>query len=212
MTYNRVTGLIKKLPGAMGLCLVFTVLGCTTFQSPRVLQKGEQTITLAAAANTWVLEGELGEPWFLFDLAFRTHVVNRFDLGLQLSILPSSLPFSYLIADVKYQLIQRPPYYLSGGLGLGFGLYNGFLAQALLIGGTENLYVGIKPMGARPLVSEYWSFYPIAILGLSTGDKVRFLVEANVAPLGILLDPEDGEVSVIPLPLLSVGAGVVFKF
>ena len=211
MTYNRVTALIKRLPAALGLCLVFTVLGCTTFQSPRVLQKGEQTITLAAAANTGVLEGELGEPWFLFDLAFRTHVVNRFDLGLQLYIPLTSLPSSHLIADVKYQLIQRPPCYLAGGLGLGFGLYNGILAQALLIGGTENLYVGIKPIVNMPwLLFEYWSFYPITIVGLSLGGKVRFLLEANVAPLGLLLDV--WPVDVIPLPILSVGAGVVFKF
>ncbi len=48
-----------------------------------------------------------------------THVVNRFDHGLQLSIPLPLFSLSYLIAAVNYQLIQRPPYYLAGGFGLG---------------------------------------------------------------------------------------------
>ena len=49
-----------------------------------------------------------------------------------------------------------------------------------------------------PWLYEYWSFYPVTILGLSLGGKVRFLLEANVAPLGLVLDV--WPVDVIPLP------------
>ncbi len=107
-------------------------------------------------------------------------MVNRFDHGLQLSIPLPLFSLSYLIADVKCKLIQRPPYYLAGGFGLVH-----IQAQALLIGGTENLYVGIKPIVTMLLVDGGMAFYPITIRGLTMGGKVLFLLEVNVTPLGI---------------------------
>ena len=188
-------------------------VGCTTLQSPKVLEKGEQTLTLAAAV-TWS-EVEILFP--AFEPAFRTHIADGLDLGVQVSVPPF-----HVIVDTKYQLVQRPPYYLAGGLGAGFGItdiaegevYWAFVARGLLIGGTERFYAGLRPLFyfvAPPLRADRFS--PDIVLGLSVGAKVRFVAEATVSPVAVTYDwSSETFTAIVPLASITIGAGVMFTF
>jgi hypothetical protein len=108
---------------------------CSTFQFPRVLEKGEQSFTASVSSSY---------P-FSFDITaeYRTNLAKSLDLGLRLTYNAGIAA----IIDVKYQILTQP-FYLAPGVGAGV-IYVGTIipvVQALLIGGTDVFYIGIKPM------------------------------------------------------------------
>ena len=170
---------MKKYILLLTASMVLVISGCATFQSPKVLEKGEQSLTVGASVVLLPLfsNGSESTPplWIDINMAFRTYIAKSLDGGLQLAY--STSTFS-AIADVKYQILTDP-FYLAAGVGAGLlapEFSNPFVAQALLIGGTDTFYIGIKP------ITNFTAELPIGgsiLAGITIGKKPQFVIEGN---------------------------------
>lgn len=178
----NVKRLFTLLPVFIGLLLA----SCATFQSPKVLEKGERSLTVGASALFGVgvtrplfYDAYVPPPWFEIDTVFRTHVAKRVDAGLQL---PCSIAESNsAIADVKYQILTQP-FFLAASIGGGIRCVAGHnidpIVQALVIGGADTFYVGLKPLFMPTLHFPLAGGVVVGLYGL--GKKERLILEANV--------------------------------
>ena len=159
---------MKKTTWLLVTSIVLVISGCATFQSPKVLEKGENSLTAGVSVSY--------PGWFSVTAAYRTYLAKNLDVGLQLCY---KYAFS-AIADLKYQILTEP-FYLAAGFGAGVGYMQRFypIVQALLIGGTDVFYIGIKPMYAFEHASEYPIFGGI-VAGGTIGKKPSFLIEGNL--------------------------------
>lgn len=135
----------------LGLVLCTLVISCcTTFQTPKVLEKGEQSLTIGAAATV------SSELWNEFSASYRYGISNRMDVGVQI---PTNWVNASIITDIKYQILTQP-FYLAASVGTG--IYHGdhfrsaFLVfPTMLIGGTESFYIGVKSTFSKVDTTDY---------------------------------------------------------
>ena len=185
-----------KKPSALLLSsvgIILLLVGCVTFESPKVLEEGEQSFTISTSglvtSNIFDKEQETDIAyWPGISAALRTHVAKDLDTGLKLSW----DFYGNAIADLKYQLLTHP-FYLAIGLGGGVSFCdcpNKFqpILQALVIGGTDSFYVGVKPI-YNPASAAYRRDYelddfPLAggvVVGwYELGKKQRLILETSV--------------------------------
>ena len=134
---------------------------------------------------------------------------NSLDAGLQLSVNFISSIADSIVADIKYQLLTEPLYLaVSIGPGVHYMLTDAGtfypMVQALLIGGWEIFYIGIKPVAylynQQPNSLEHLSARVGGgiFAGLMFGEKTRLSLELN------------GNYYVGPV--FSLGAGLQFVF
>jgi hypothetical protein len=169
--------------------VVLLMSGCTTFQSPKVLAKDEQSLSVGASMAYF------GMPWIDLHVDFRTNVAKNLDAGIRLT---SDILADHSAAiDAKYQLLTEP-FFLA--LSTGAGFYVGYtvspFVQVMLIGGTETFYVGVKPM----MLFNPPFFLGGICSGLMLGDNKGLNIEANLVLGGT------------GSPLLTLGAGWRFFF
>ncbi|MBT3272603.1 MAG: hypothetical protein HN368_05580 [Spirochaetales bacterium] len=141
--------------------------------------------------------------FFDIDVSFRTYIAERLDAGLQFTG-----PYYSATADVKYQILTEP-FYLAASVGAGV-IVSGYIAQALLIGGTETFYIGIKPLSAFTKSSPIGG---MILAGTTLGENRNFIIEANAGYLpgydyGYLFGYEDKYGGLFA----AIGAGLRFKF
>jgi hypothetical protein len=190
--------------------LILLLVGCVTFESPKVLEEGEQSFTISTSACVDIWNVGI---WPGFSAALRTHVAKDLDAGLQLSY----TWYGNAIADIKYQILTHP-FYLAISLGGGVTLLHCDhltqpILQALIIGGTDSFYVGVKPI-FNPASDAYressdadcvcpFEDAPLAggiVVGwYGLGKKQRFILETSVGGSGSSIN-------------LSFGAGWRFIF
>lgn len=186
------------------LYLVLVVIigpGCiflNTFQSPRVLEKGEMQIGLAATGLGFSDGDDVDAVFGIPEINGRLNIGNKTDLGLRVT-------FPAIGADIRYQLVDRKPFYVAAGVG-GSGV---FISDATLVTftpslslGTDNVYTGLKYAVLGGSFEEgdieFSELGPGIMFGASLGnDRLRFIPELNI------YFPEDGTVT---------GFGVALNF
>ena len=178
------------------LGVLIVSLGCTTMQSPKVLEPGEK---IAGGSIFLSYQEVLG-----LEVFGRFGIAQNADFGCRISYL---IPHDSvgIAADLKYQILRRP-FYLAGDLEISMAVepqyddnpnyYYG--VTPLLLAGTEHLYCGLKTTFAfyqsayyhlyRPSIgwgiihSDDWKFglAPIIVVGSSIGEKFRVMPEISI--------------------------------
>jgi hypothetical protein len=188
----------KKRPSTLArlitpvLVVVLGLSSCATMQSPKVLEKSEQSFTIGA-----VILFPLGGAWFDVHAAFRTHLVDQLDAGIQISYNWATMT---AVIDAKYQIIGDPAY-LAGSLGVGVigadktiaGDFDIFdfdpIMHILFVGGRDSFYGGLKGVINLSSVEKridspgikYGSpFTGIITAGGEFGEKDNLIIEANM--------------------------------
>ena len=214
---------MKKTKYTVCVVLLIIAVSCGTFQTAKVLEKGEQTLT-AGLTNTFYPEVSLIAPEL--DVLFRSYLAPRVDFGIQLTI-----PGLNLIGDIKYQILTEPLYLAAGlGAGLSFlevdfnppedesGLYFNLVSltlQGLIVAGTDKFYVGLKPLYSIGLGDSLYpleGFYPHIFAGLPIrlGKVIKLIIELDW-PMARISDTEGLDANQL-LITPTLGVGVMFTF
>jgi hypothetical protein len=181
--------------------LILLLVGCVTFESPKVLEEGEQSFSIGTSACAAFGDG--AGVWPGISAALRTHVAKDLDAGLQLSY----CIYGNAIGDIKYQILTHPFYLaisLGGGVSLVGDTVNPFqpILQALLIGGIDSFYVGVRPIfnpasaayrrctddpedyGTDYLLEDFPLAGGVVVGWYGLGKKQRFILETSVGGSG----------------------------
>lgn len=202
--------------------LVIPVSGCTTFQSPKVLEEGRHSFTVGVLV---FLLHDYMEPnlvWFDIHAGYRTYLAENYDMGLDISY---NWVKASIVADVKYQIIDQP-FYLASSIGCGFVVsctnpgsdesanFDPIL-QALMIGGSSSFYGGMKgiynldPGEKRIGIEEMKNGSPLTgyiFGGATVGEGDDLIIEASHALHNADRDKREY------LGITSIGAGYRFLF
>lgn len=166
------------------LLLTLVASGCisfSTFQSPRVLERGEGQLGGGVLFGV-DLEGEesgLGE----LALLGRYGVGDRVDVGGKLWGFP---PFLGIYGDVRYQLL-REPFLISGAMGASWISFDEFSTGALyptVMFVTDRFFAGARwtflTATGTDLEETFGANFPGAVVGASFGGRLTFAPEVNV--------------------------------
>ena len=158
--------------------------GCvflTSFHSPRVLQKGEVTVGVAANGLAVSDEDETSAAFGIPEINGRINIAPKTDLGLRI-IFPAAG------ADLRYQLINRDPFFVAMGIA-GSGLFtsdaNFVTVTPSIAFGSENVYGGFKYAVLGGSFNEddieFEELGPGVMFGVVLGKRrLRFNPEINV--------------------------------
>ena len=122
---------------------IVAAAGCTTLQTPEVLEPGERALGFGAVMLT--------DRWDTVPTAllfWRNGLADRLDIGIK-----AELPFPpSLVFDMKYQIVRRDPWLVALDLGLAASMFEGGLyysaggigAVPMILAGTKRFYAGAK--------------------------------------------------------------------
>ena len=167
--------------------LAVAVSGCisySTFQTPRVLERGEVVIGAGATG----LPGD--DPAVLPEVYGRFGIAERVDAGVKMTGVP---PWAWLMGDVKYQVVDGP-FAVAADMGVSYagtgvtidddssdigflGLYPAIMAGTdRLYGGAKLIYIAAGDGDTEWLSGNLYGLFA----GTSFGERWRFLPEVHV--------------------------------
>jgi hypothetical protein len=169
------------IPALLLALLASSCISFSTFQSPRVLERGEAELGGGILFGV-DLEGEesgLGE----LALLGRYGLADRVDVGAKLWGFP---PFVGIYGDVRYQ-VAREPVLVAGALGASWFSFDEFSTGALyptVMVGADRFFAGGRwtflTATGNEMEETFGAKFPGIVVGASFGSRVILAPEVNV--------------------------------
>lgn len=156
----------------------------STYQSPKILEKGSGQIGFGILAGVGIENQEtgLGE----ISLIGRYGISERMDVGAKLYGMPQLLEFHSFYGDLRHQILTDP-IYLSGSMGISTFSVDDFRSIGLyptVMAGTERLYGGVKWIRlistSDQTEESLGTHFPGFVAGANFGGRISVMPEVNI--------------------------------
>ena len=183
--------------------LLATAVACTTvMQSAEVVAPGQVAVGLGGAVGLPNGVGFGGGAAYV-----RVGVADRLDMGFKAE---GPVPLIFTL-DAKYQVVRADRFLVAADLGIAYFIPASDLGVvAMALAGTDRWYGGVRVTAGAPSAGSEFNILPEVVAGVSFGDRLRVLGEAQFVAPSLSL-PTDGGAATWQVDQLAVKLGVALQ-